>query len=41
VIDGWHLTGLRRVYDPQAQAFVDADTFELRLQPSSHRHCSN
>jgi hypothetical protein len=41
VIDGWHLTGLRRVYDPQAQAFVDADTFELRLQPSSHRQCSN
>jgi 3',5'-cyclic AMP phosphodiesterase CpdA len=32
-ITGWHLSGLRRVYDPRAQAFVDADTFELDLRP--------
>jgi 3',5'-cyclic AMP phosphodiesterase CpdA len=30
-IDGWKLAGLRRVYDPAAGAFTDADTFELEL----------
>lgn len=30
-IDGWKLSGLRRVYDPAAGAFRDADTFELVL----------
>ncbi len=30
-IDGWHLTGTRRVYDPATEAFVDADRFELQL----------
>jgi 3',5'-cyclic AMP phosphodiesterase CpdA len=31
VIDGRRLTGLRRVYDPDAGAFADADTFALEL----------
>jgi 3',5'-cyclic AMP phosphodiesterase CpdA len=31
VIDGSKLTGLRRVYDFDAAAFVDADTFDLEL----------
>ncbi|MBY0513415.1 MAG: metallophosphoesterase [Gemmataceae bacterium] len=30
-IDGWKLRGLRRVYDPDADRFRDADTFELEL----------
>jgi calcineurin-like phosphoesterase family protein len=30
-IDGWKLSGLRRVYDPSAGAFADAETFELEL----------
>ncbi len=30
-IDGWHLTGQRRVYDREANRFADADTFELEL----------
>ena len=30
-IEGRKLRGLRRVYDPAAGAFVDADTFELEL----------
>lgn len=30
-IDGWKLSGLRRVYDPPNDVFVDADTFELEL----------
>jgi len=31
VIDGWKLTGLRRVYDPATGAFADSHTFELEL----------
>ena len=30
-IDGWHLTGARRVYDEVSKSFVDSDTFELEL----------
>jgi len=30
-IDGWHLTGLRRVYDATSSVFVDAERFELEL----------
>ncbi len=30
-VDGWRLSGLRRVYDPAAAAFADADTFALDL----------
>ena len=30
-IDGWKLSGLRRVFDPAAGAFQDTDTFELLL----------
>lgn len=33
-ISGQTLTGLRRVYDPTAGTFVDADIFELQLPPS-------
>jgi 3',5'-cyclic AMP phosphodiesterase CpdA len=36
-IDGPKLAGLRRVYDPEAAAFVDADRFELELPDG----CSN
>src|SRR5262249_25631415 len=32
-IDGWKLSGLRRVFDQQAGAFADADVFELDLTP--------
>ena len=31
MIDGWKLTGLRRVFDPEAAAFQDTDSFELML----------
>ncbi|MBY0456345.1 MAG: hypothetical protein K2V38_03300, partial [Gemmataceae bacterium] len=39
-IDGWHLTGLRRVFEPAAGDFRDAERFELplpggRLSPPS------
>ncbi len=34
-IDGWKLSGLRRVYDPATGAFADADTFELELPPGT------
>jgi 3',5'-cyclic AMP phosphodiesterase CpdA len=30
-IDGWHLRGLRRVYDLTAGAFVNTEEFELKL----------
>ncbi|HEV3436238.1 MAG TPA: metallophosphoesterase [Gemmata sp.] len=30
-IDGWKLSGLRRVYDPQSEAFIDGETFALEL----------
>jgi hypothetical protein len=30
-IDGWKLTGLRRVFNPQSEGFSDADTFEVEL----------
>ena len=30
-IDGWHLSGVRRVYDPAAGRFVETDTFHLEL----------
>jgi hypothetical protein len=30
-IDGWKLSGVRRVYDPAAGAFVPRETFELEL----------
>lgn len=30
-LDGWRLSGLRRVFDPAAGAFADADAFELDL----------
>ncbi len=30
-IDGWKLSGLRRVFDPAAGTFQDTDTFELLL----------
>lgn len=34
-LDGWHLLGVRRVYDPVLNAFIDADHFELELpQPT-------
>ena len=33
-IDGDQLAGLRRVYNPDASAFVDADRFELDLRPA-------
>jgi 3',5'-cyclic AMP phosphodiesterase CpdA len=36
-IDGWKLNGLRRVFDPEAGAFQDTDTFELLLpEPAVH-----
>jgi 3',5'-cyclic AMP phosphodiesterase CpdA len=34
-IDGRHLTGLRRVYDPATAAFRDAERFELELSGRS------
>lgn len=30
-IDGWKLSGIRRVYDANSDSFQDADTFELEL----------
>lgn len=30
-IDGWNLKAVRRVYDPESCAFVDAERFELEL----------
>jgi 3',5'-cyclic AMP phosphodiesterase CpdA len=30
-IDGWHLTGVRRVYDPATNTFLDSDRFDLEL----------
>lgn len=40
-IDGHKLNGLRRVYDPAATAFRDADTFELKLESSGSSNTSN
>ena len=37
-IDGWKLTGLRRVFDPEAGAFLDTDTFELELPVRRRRN---
>jgi hypothetical protein len=36
-IEGWKLSGLRRVFDPKTRAFGDTDRFELDLpgQPST------
>ena len=35
-IDGWQLSGMRRVYEPTSQAFIDSDTFELSLRRYVH-----
>lgn len=35
-IDGWKLSGVRRVFDPAAGAFADADTFALDLAAGSN-----
>lgn len=31
-LDGWHLTGVRRIYDPATGAFVETERFELDLK---------
>jgi hypothetical protein len=31
MIDGWKLSGIRRVYDAKSNSFKDSDTFELEL----------
>src|SRR5262249_14027420 len=30
-IDGWHLHGVRRVYDPKEQQFREVETFDMEL----------